>query len=212
MVGQRAIPSLPLPVLLKQRGKKRVHRLHRCLFLRCKTYLYVLRERFPLACRNISMSGYVSLCFGWAEDRRSRSTLRYPRAQQLLKVSRGKTQLHFGSDNSILHTGTWPWGMKTQLKHDCFILTLPGGQSDALGHWPVSPTSGKSSNSKEAKQWDFFPWLLAGGTGNPWRPPRKHAAPLAGAHTSAVAVIPSTSTFEIITSTAYEITHVTDGD
>lgn len=102
--------------------------------------------------------------------------------------------------------------MKTRLKHNCFIPTLPGGQSNALGHWPVSPTSGNSSNSKEAERWDFSPRLLAGGTGNPCRPLRKHAAPLAGAHTSAVAVIPCTSTFEIITSMAYEITHVTDGD
>jgi len=33
--------------------------------------------------------------------------------QQLLKVGRGETQLHFTSGNPILDIGTWPQGMKT---------------------------------------------------------------------------------------------------
>lgn len=65
-----------------------------------------------------------SLGLGQAQDRNIRLTHEYggesPELsrdpgleQQLLKVGRGKTQLHFTSGNPILDTGTWPWGTKT---------------------------------------------------------------------------------------------------
>lgn len=48
----------------EKEGKKRWGRdvwcLYYCLFLPCKTYLFVLEERFPSACHKISAVRYVS--------------------------------------------------------------------------------------------------------------------------------------------------------